>query len=338
MMLSLVRIESLKIFCDVVRLRSFSQAAELNQISQPAVSQAVLQVEQRLGAEFIDRSTRPLHVTDVGKEYYRGCKKILEEYMELEGSIRNDWERMEVTVQLAAIYSAGMKEIDHCIERVVQQSPNARIEIEYLHPNHVYQKVLDGTADLGLVSFPKSSRILSTYPWKEEPMVLACTPEHRFAKRKSIPIHYLADERFVGFEKNLVIRRKIDRFLKEQRVTANVVLEFDNIENIKEAVEVGSGVALLPQPTLLRETTSKTLVTLSLARQKFVRPMGIIRRRQAHTSLIVRQFIDLLCKSKDILEESFSRDLPAKRISLQPAHQNDSSKAIISMKKTRGTS
>ena len=84
-----MQVESLKVFCDVARCRSFSQAAGLNDVTQSAVSQVVSQLEKRLGVQLIDRSTRPLQLTAAGQMYYDGCKVLLEQYLELEASVRN---------------------------------------------------------------------------------------------------------------------------------------------------------------------------------------------------------------------------------------------------------
>src|SRR5436853_3961533 len=87
--ISPMQFESLKVFCDVARHRSFSQAAAANDVSQSAASQIVLQLEKRMGVQLIDRSTRPLQLTSLGKAYYEGCRGLVEQYMELEASIRS---------------------------------------------------------------------------------------------------------------------------------------------------------------------------------------------------------------------------------------------------------
>ena len=289
-----MRIESLKMFCDVVRLRSFSQAARLNGLSQSAASQSMLQLERKLGVSLIDRSTRPLQTTELGKVYYRGCKKMLDEYTELEASIRQEGERMEVTVQVAAIYSVGLRDMSQYVDSIRRTYRNAEVRIDYLHPDRVYRRVVEGTADLGLVSFPRNTRELTTRPWRDEPMVLVCPPGHRLAGSSIARAEDLAKERYIGFDRGLVIRREVDRFLREQGVSVNVVLEFDNIENIKEAVEVGAGVALLPKPTLLREVKSGALAAVPLAGPGMVRPMGVIIRRHARLSLAAHRFMELL--------------------------------------------
>jgi DNA-binding transcriptional LysR family regulator len=211
-----------------------------------------------------------------------------------------------VTVQVAAIYSVGLRDMTQYVERFAQQQPNAAVHIEYLHPNRVYEKVLDGTADLGLVSFPRRSRELEAVPWREEEMVLVCSPNHPLAAHKAVGPEQLTGEKFVGFDKELTIRRKVDRFLREHAVTVDVVLEFDNIENIKKAVEISAGIALLPRPSLEREIEAGTLAACSLGNGRFVRPLGIILRRSPTLSATARRFIELLRQP----DEPAGRDEP----------------------------
>jgi DNA-binding transcriptional LysR family regulator len=293
--LKAMQFESLKVFCDVARHRSFSQAAQVNGITQSAVSQVVSLLERHLGVQLIDRSTRPLQLSPLGQTYYEGCKTILEQYMELEGSIRSAHAHLTQIVRIAAIYSVGLGDMEQCVERFQEACPGVRVQLEYLHPDRVYEKVQEGTADLGLVSFPRKTPKLAAMPWREEEMVLACSPDHALASHNSIRPSLLDGAKYIHFDKHLTIRREIDRFLRDHDVAIEVELEFDNIENIKKAVELGAGVALLPEPTLRREIEGNSLIARPLQGCRLVRPLGIIYRRHLKPSLSALQFADMLC-------------------------------------------
>src|SRR5438132_5279640 len=140
-----MQFESLKLFCDVVRNQSFSLAASANHVTQSAASQMVSHLEKRLGVLLIDRSQRPLMPTKQGQVYYEGCKNLVEQYLELEASVRNAPTELPVTVQVAAIYSVGLGDMGQYVERFEGQYPHAGVQIEYLHPARVHEKVLDGT-------------------------------------------------------------------------------------------------------------------------------------------------------------------------------------------------
>jgi len=285
---------ALKVFCDVARLRSFSQAALANGVTQSAASQIVSQLEHRMGVQLIDRSTRPLQLTPVGQTFFDGCKALMQQYIELESQIRTSKVEITGSVQVAAIYSVGLIDMGQLVQRFVAEQPNAKAHIDYVHPDVVYEKVLEGTADFGLVSFPRKTPKLTAVPWREEEMVLACAPGHALAQHLAIEPHLLARQDYVHFERNLTIRREVDRFLRDHDAAVNVVMEFDNIENIKQAVAIGAGVALLPEPTLRREVEAGALVARPLTGGRLTRPMGIIYRRRPKLSATAERFLEML--------------------------------------------
>jgi DNA-binding transcriptional LysR family regulator len=289
-----MQLESLKIFCDVVRHRSFSHAAELHDITQSAVSQIVSQLEKRVSVQLIDRSTRPLQLTPLGLTYYEGCKALLEKYDELEARVRNALVEISGTVMIAAIYSVSLSDMGQYVQRFQAELPKAQVHIDYLHPDRVYERVMDGTADLGLMSFPKKTPHLAAISWREEEMVLACSPRHPLASRLALPMSELDGLPYVHFDKKLIVRRRVDRFLRAQGVSVDVVAEFDSIENIKQAVSIGAGVALLPEPTIRREVKARTLVSVPLFGCDFTRPLAIVHRRGQRLSAAAKRFMDLL--------------------------------------------
>jgi len=175
----------------------------------------------------------------------------------------------------------------------------AKVQLEYMHPNRIYDMVRNETVDIGIVSFPQSDRHIEVISWQSEPMVLACKPDHPLAKRKEIALDKIADARFVGLERDLIIRREIDRFLRRGNVDVNVVLEFDNIEAIKRAVEAGLGISVLPLPTLENELKTGMLAAVRLVPGDFKRPLGIIHLRGKRFSPNLRRFVDLLKSAAD---------------------------------------
>jgi DNA-binding transcriptional LysR family regulator len=289
-----MQMASLKVFCDVARHRSFSQAAQANEITQSAVSHIVSQLERRMDVQLVDRSTRPLQLTALGQTYFEGCRALLDQYDELESSIRKAQCELAGVVEVAAIYSVGLSDLGEFTKTFAVQQPRAQVRIEYLHPDRVYERVLAGSADLGLVSFPQKSAKLIALPWREEEMVLACEPRHPLARLPMVSAPDLNGLKYVHFDRNLTIRRKVDRFLKENGASVEVVHEFDNIENIKQAVAVGAGVALLPEPTLRREAKARELAAVPLSGANLTRPLGIILKRGHWLSAATRAFLDLL--------------------------------------------
>jgi DNA-binding transcriptional LysR family regulator len=299
-----VQLEALKTFCDIVRLRSFSRGAKENDVTQSAASLTVHQLEERLGVALIDRSQRPWKLTHEGKAFYEGCRAVVERYFETEAKVKNLHSEIGSVVRVASIYSVGLGPMNEYIGRFTEMHAGTRVEVDYLHPNKVYDAVLNGDADFGIVSFPQARRDLTVVPWLTEEMTLACPPNHRLSRQPSVKLKEISGEKFVAFEPGLAIRREIDRFLKKHRVDVDTVLEFDNIEAIKNAVEVGSGISLLPRPTLAREVKTGTLAAIGFSPNGFRRPLGFIHRKGKTLHRNASLFLDLLKKEKK--EESLA--------------------------------
>ena len=289
-----MQIEALRIFADVVRLRSFSRGAEANGVLQSAASQTVHSLERQLGVRLIDRSHRPFALTPPGTLFYKGSREIVQRYVDLEKAVQHEQQDVNSVVRVAAIYSVGLSDMSRYIQRFSQVHPRARVQLEYLHPDRVYERVLEEAVDFGIVSFPQRRKELTVLPWREERMVIACAPGHRLARRKRVSLRELAGEKFIGYDRGLVVRQQIDRLLRAHGVRLERVMEFDNIEAIKRAVEVGAGVAILPEPTLTRETALGTLVALAIADAEFARPLGIIHRRGKKFYPNTAEFLALL--------------------------------------------
>lgn len=286
--------EALKIFCDVVRHRSFSRAAAANRISQSAASQNVLQLEKGLGVRLIDRSKRPFQLTPEGEIYYEGCKGLVERYYAVEEQVRNLRNQVLGTVSVAAIYSVGLSGMSRYVQQFARMYPQANVRLSYLHPDRVYEAVVNEEVDIGLISYPKVGRELVALPWREEPMVVACQPTHRLAGRSEIRGADLSGEAFVAFDENLTIRKEIDKQLRKFDVEVQIVMAFDNIETIKRAVELGEGIAILPEPSFRNEVRNGTLVAVPLTSPTLVRPLGIIHRKSGELTRTAKEFIKLI--------------------------------------------
>jgi len=289
-----MHLRNVEIFCDVAALRSFSKAAEVHSVSQSSASQSVHMLEKRLGSRLIDRSKRPLELTPAGQVYYDGCRDLLASFRKIEDRVQQMKNKVVGRLRIAAIYSVGLSQMEACVKRFEELYPDVELHLEYLHPDEVYERVLSDEADLGLVSFPRDGGEISSIDWQEQEMVVVVAPGHRLADRGSINVAELDGEEFVGFTTELTIRKNIDRWLKQQKVAVNIVVEFDNLETIKRAVEIGSGVAILPRPAVAREVATETLRAVVLDDVEWSRPLGIVHRRHKTLSAAADKWVDLL--------------------------------------------
>ncbi len=292
-------LEILKLYCDIVRLRSFSQGAVANQVSQSAASQSIQQLEAELDVMLIDRSKRPFMVTLEGRAFYDGCRALLEGFEKVRAGMASRRTQMTGSVRVAAIYSVGIHIMSDHMQRFMSLCPQAKARLEYLHPHKVVDAVLNDEADLGILSYPPANRSLTILPWRSETMVFVCHPTHRLARRRVIGASDLNGENFVAFDADLRIRKAIDRCLRHHEARVNVVMEFDNIETIKQAIAIGAGVSILPRPTILKEVGNRTLAAVPLAMTELVRPLGIIHRRGKLFTPTITRFLEMLRQSEE---------------------------------------
>jgi LysR family transcriptional regulator, transcriptional activator of the cysJI operon len=304
-----MQIETLKIFCDLVETQSFSQAAEMNFVTQSAVSQQVRGLEEKFKRRLLERvrGRREVRLTDAGESFYRECQQVTESYRQLQERMRGLDGTVSGTVRVATVYSVGLHELPPAVRRFMELYPSAKIDLEYSRTTRVVRDVLSGAVDLGVVAYPEKRRGLSVVTLPGDRLVLICPPSHPLAGRKKIKATELREQGFVLFERDIPTRRATDRILKAHNVTVKRVAEFDNIETIKRAVEVGFGAAIVPRPSVIDEQRSGQLAVVQLAEPEWTRTVGIISRSDRTLGIAARKFIELLQESQQSGVESPKR-------------------------------
>ncbi len=287
-------LDHLKLFKDIAQSHSVSKGAAMNDVSQSAASQHLQELERHLDVVLLDRSSRPLKITDAGKLYLDMCRDILRRQAEFDAALARLKNQVDGTVRVASIYSVGLSEMSHLEQEFYRRFPEASLEVEYLRPEKVYEAVTQDRADLGLVSYPEATKDVAVLPWRLEEMVLAASPYHRLAQKGEVQPADLEGVDFVGFDEDLPIRREVDRFLRDQHVQVNMTLHFDNLQMIKEAVAHGSGVSILPARVMSAEVSQGRLVPIPLAAPELYRPVGIVHRRKKRFHRAAQAFLDLL--------------------------------------------
>jgi DNA-binding transcriptional LysR family regulator len=287
----------LKLFKEIASNRSMSKGAASCGVSQSAASQHVQEVERRLGVELFDRGKRPLELTAAGRLYVEFCRDVLRREEDLARALETLKGDVEGTVRIASIYSIGLSEMSRLQDEFTKRYPTAHLEVEYVRPEKVYEAVKNDTADLGLVSYPQSSREIAAIPWREEEMQVAMPPGHPLAGRAEVRPADLNGQEFIGFDEDLQIRHELDRFLRAQEVEVRLLMHFDNIQTIKEAVALGSGVSILPARTMQAEIAQGRLAAARLDAPGLVRPVGIVHRRKKKLSRAAQAFLELVLGS-----------------------------------------
>jgi DNA-binding transcriptional LysR family regulator len=180
------------------------------------------------------------------------------------------------------------------LKKFLKAYPTVNVHVEYRRPDQVYEDVLGNVVDLGLVAYPARDAKLEIVQLRKDPLVLICSPQHALAKSKSVKLKAVNGLKFVSFERDIPTRRALDRILKDHGVSVEHVMEFDNIETVKRAVEIDSGVAIVPQETIRQEVANSTLAAVRLEDGDFSRPLGLIYKKNKVLSPAIKQFISQL--------------------------------------------
>jgi DNA-binding transcriptional LysR family regulator len=291
--------DHLKLFRDIAHARSISRGARQNGISQSAASQHLREIERQFGVALLDRSTRPLVMTEAGRVYYEFCRDVLRRKEEFDVAVDQLKGRVEGTVRVAAIYSVGISDMSGLEQAMAERMPDAQFLVEYLRTEKVYEAVVNDHADLGLMSYPESNKEVTAIPWREEPMMVAAAPTHPLASKLLLRQEDLVGQDFVAFDEDLRVGREVRRFLRESGLQLNTVMHFDNIQTMKEAVALGNSISILPVRVLRVDIEQGRLVAIPIQGCTLVRPMGIIHRRRKKFNRAMACFLELLKESAD---------------------------------------
>jgi LysR family transcriptional regulator, transcriptional activator of the cysJI operon len=290
-----MQLEALKTFCDLVETGSFTRAAELNFVTQSAVSQQVRGLERRFARRLLERFGKAgVEPTNAGRLLYNESKTILARFRSLEQKLIEPSGRMTGTVRVATVYSVGLHALPPYVKQFLREYPEVAIQVEYSRTDRVYGACVSGAIDLGIVAFPTRRPRLEVILLRNEELVLVVSPEHRLARRRSVAVSAIDGEPFVAFDRAVPTRRAVDRILRDHGANVRIGTEFDNIETIKRSVEAGLGVSIVPEDTVKNEVRAGTLAALGFTDGPFTRPVGIIHRKGREISPPARAFVELL--------------------------------------------
>lgn len=287
-----MQLESLKMFVDVVETGSFSRAAQLNHVTQSAVSQQIRALETRYEQRLLSRSARQVTPTPSGERLFRGCKEILARFGEVEAEIREQATEITGACNISCIYSVGLHELHSIQKDLLRTHPRVNLRLNYRRSDQVYDDVILGAADLGLVAYPQPRAGVDLVPFREDRLALVVPPSHPLAGKGKVSMQAVVGLPFIAFDREAPSRKGIDKLFRDKNLELNPTMEMDNVETIKRAVELGLGVSILPLPTVQQEVTGGTLVAKSFVEAGFTRPIGILVRKGKYLSRASQAVLD----------------------------------------------
>ncbi len=289
-----MQIESLKVFCDLVETESFTKAAAINRITQSAVSQQITSMERLFKTQLVERSKRLFRLTQEGEVLYNYSKQIVHHFDSLNSKLQETKDIISGNIRISTVYSIGLHDLPPYLRKYLKAYPTVNVHVEYRRSNQVYEDVLNNTVDLGLVAFPHKTDKLEIIPLHEYKMVLICHPQHPLASRKKIKVKELAGQNFVSFEADMPTRLAIDRVFRKEGITVVHAMEFDNVETVKQAVEIDAGIAIVPQNTVTQEVAAHTLAEIHFEGTDMHRPWAALHKGKKVLSPAMKQFIETI--------------------------------------------
>ncbi len=289
-----MQIESLKVFCDLAETESFTKAAQINGVTQSAVSQQISSLERQFKSLLIERSKKKFRLTREGQVLYDFSKQIIQTYDGLHNKLQEIKDIISGTIRVATIYSIALHDLPPYIKRFLKDYPTVHVHVEYRRSNQVYEDVHSNIVDLGFVAYPNKDPKLEVVHLRKDPLVLICHPQHPLAKQKSVKLKVVAGQKFIGFEPDIPTRKALDKILKDYGVEVKTVMEFDNIETVKRAVEIDAGISIVPLGTITQEVAKQTLVALAIEDADCFRTLAAIYKKGKVLSPAMKQFINIV--------------------------------------------
>ena len=291
-----MQIESLKVFCDLTETGNFTKAANINGVTQSAVSQQISSLERHFNVRLIERSKKKFALTREGQALYDASKQIVQTYESLQHQIQEIKNIVSGTIRIATIYSIGLHELPPYQQMFLKKHPTVNLSVEYRHASQLYEDILGNAADIGLVAYPQKDNRLETIPLRDDLLVLICHPDHSLAAKKKLKLSEVNGHKFIGFEPDIPTRRAIDKILRDRDISVNHVMEFDNIETVKRAVEIDAGISIVPQSTVAQEVSQNTIAQIEFAGEEHFRPLAAVHKKGKALSPAMKEFLALLKK------------------------------------------
>lgn len=283
----------LRAFLAVIDLGGFHKAAEALSLSQPALSRRIQSLESAVGAALLERTTRRVALTSVGRSFEPLARRLLDELEASLMSLTGVGSRQSGQVTLACVPTAAFYFLPRVIERFNAQFPHIRFRILDLSANEGVDSVVRGEAEFG-ISFTGSSQPELTFtPLVDDPFVLACRRDHPLAKRRRLSWRDLEGHALIGVSRHSGNRQLLDAALSKTKVHLDFAYEVNHLTTSLGLVERGLGISVLPK-LATPPGEHPVIVTKPIHEPEIKRTIGIVERRAGRLSPAGQRFRDML--------------------------------------------
>jgi DNA-binding transcriptional LysR family regulator len=251
-------------FCRVVETGGFSRAGELVGLSQPAVTRQVAALEADLGTPLLDRTSRQFRLTPAGELVYDQARRMAVGVAELREAVADLVDHQRGRVVIGAVTTVGVGILPPILAEFHQRYPAVRVLVKAGRTADTLERVLKGEIDMAVTPTPVSHPRLESVPLCQDPVVLVCSPQRRKALPDPLPLEELSTVEMISFQAPSRFRTFVDSVLEQHGVYPNITMEFDSHEAVRTMVEMGFGVAMVPQSAVQGDLDAGRLVRLDV--------------------------------------------------------------------------
>jgi DNA-binding transcriptional LysR family regulator len=283
-------IHELQVFLTVAAERSFSKAAGKLHRTQSAVSQAIRRLEDELGERLIDRATKDGRLTEAGRVLRDYAERLMRLADEAETAVRDlrDLRRGRILIGANEGAVHGLLPL---IARFRERYPGIHVDVRRVQARHIGTEVVQGSLDLGLITFPPTDPGLVSLVIDVDDLVLLVPPGHALARRRAVHMDEVGRQPIVAHNDPSPARERVLRLFEERREAINIVVSLPSLDAIKRAVEMGLGVAILPRRLAFTELARRELVAIRIPELHMRRQLRLVHRQTAGHSHAAREFI-----------------------------------------------
>lgn len=293
--------QHLQVFVTVVERESFSQAAEVLLMTQPAVSQYIRTFEENIGARLLERSNKYVRLTKAGEIVYTHAKEIIGAHTRMQTMVDDLSNHASGPISIGASFTFGEYVLPHIIAKMSRNHPEIQPTITIGNTKEIANYIADHQLDVGITEgYYANEEQLYIDNFAEDAMVIVVAADHALAKtRNPIKLSALQEERWLLREKGSGTREATDKVFKKFNMLPDQTMTFGSTQAIKEAVQADLGISFLSKWAIQRELRSGDLYTVPVEGLPFTRQFSIVTASPYQTKA-QEVFVELLHSSKEI--------------------------------------
>jgi DNA-binding transcriptional LysR family regulator len=281
-------------FCTVVERKSFSQAAERLGVTQPAVSQQVRALEERLGRKLLDRSGRRVEPTEAGLRLYRGAQRLLALEGQLLEEIAGGDGELTGVLEIGASTGPGGAVVPLLLCEFQRRHPGVTVALSVSDTQTVVDQVAERELELGVVGAARRHRSVVFEPFFRDEVVLVCPPDHPFAGR-TVSLDELRQQPLILMQEGAGVRQVIEDELREAGIRIrdlDVRLELGLQESVKSSVAAGYGVTFISRSAVEAELAAGTLAAARVEGLDPAREISLVRAAGRSPTRAAEAFVE----------------------------------------------